>query len=223
METRERLIIIGAGGHGSELASYIRDIETSTPLELLGFIDDERHGKNFCGFEILGGLSNLPDISGQDGRPLRYITAVGNNPVRRNIVERIEELGLENLSPWTLRHPTVSIGQGVVVGDGTCLAPGAILTTRIRMGRHCIVNVKASVSHDCVLGDFVNINPAATICGNVTIEHGAYVGAGATIKERMAIGEDAVIGAGSVVIQDVPAGVTVVGVPARIVKEGASD
>jgi serine O-acetyltransferase len=43
------------------------------------------------------------------------------------------------------------------------------------------------------------------------------VGAGATLLGAITIGDNARIGAGSVVVQDVPAGATVVGVPGRVV------
>jgi acetyltransferase EpsM len=98
------------------------------------------------------------------------------------------------------------------------LAPNTIATTRARIGAHCILNVKASVSHDCVIDDYCNINPNATVCGDVRLGEGCYVGAGAVIIEKRTIGAWTVIGAGSVVTRDLPDGVTAVGVPARIIK-----
>jgi len=213
-----RIVIVGAGGHGSELASYIRDMQKcGGDVELIGFVDDDPSLKSFCGFEVIGRVDELLRLANRDPRPIGYITAFGSNTLRREIVNRIEELRGTNLVAWTLRHPNSWCGADVEVGEGTCLAPGSIVTSRARIGKHYILNVHASVSHDCVVGDYVNINPAATICGNVTIGAGAYIGAGATIKEKIDIGQNAVIGAGSVVIRDVPPDITVVGVPARIV------
>ena len=127
---------------------------------------------------------------------------------------------LANLRPWTLRHPTAQIGLDVEIGEGTVLAPNVILTTRVPPSDvHCILNVRASVSHDCRIGDFVNVNPAATICGNVTVGDGSFIGAGAVIKEKIKIGRGVTVGAGNaVVICDLPDGATAVGVPARIIK-----
>jgi sugar O-acyltransferase (sialic acid O-acetyltransferase NeuD family) len=214
------LVILGAGGHGAELASYVRDIQSAgTPVRLLGFIDDGKPAGPISDLPVLGGFGALAKLlDRRGGELLYYITAVGDNATRRRLVARAEQLDTEWLRPWTLRHPSAQVGDQVVIGDGTCLAPGAIVTSRVRIGRHCILNVKASVSHDSNLADFCNINPSATLCGNVNVSEGAYVGAGATVIQRTTIGAWSIVGAGAVVIADVPANVTAVGVPARVIK-----
>ncbi len=211
---------MGAGGHGSELASYLGDLQKAgEQIKLIGFVDDDSSLKNFCGVDVTGPVEELQTLTNKDARPIGYITAFGSNALRREIVDRIEKLGAKNLFAWTLRHPSACGGSDVEIGEGTCLAPGSIVTTRVRIGKHCIVNVKASISHDCMIGDDVKVNPGATICGKVTIGAGALIGAGATIKEKIKIGENAVVGAGSVVIRNVPPSLTVVGAPARVVEK----
>jgi acetyltransferase-like isoleucine patch superfamily enzyme len=78
------------------------------------------------------------------------------------------------------------------------------------------VNTRASIDHEGVLGDGVEIAPGATLCGHVHAGANAWVCAGATILPRIRIGADARVGAGAVVTRDVPDGVIVVGVPARL-------
>jgi len=215
--TGQDVVIIGAGGHGSEVHSYLHDlVNAGQPLRLVGFIDDRLPVGPLLGSEILGGLSALGQI-GKGHDTLNYITAFGDNPTRRKIVERLEALQIPGLRPWTLRHSTANIGYEVEIGDGTLLAPGVIVTTRVSVGRHCVLNVNVSVSHDCRIGDFVNINPGVTICGDVAIGDGSFIGAGAVVKEKITIGQGVLVGAGAVVVKDVPDGAKVVGVPASVV------
>ncbi len=213
------LIIIGAGGHGSEVACYVRESEKPIGLYLLGFIDDARDQGSFAGSSVLGSLSLLPELAKKYPTGLRYITALGSNSVRKIVVDKVSALELAVLLPNSVISSSSWIGQDVDIASGTCIAPGSVLTTGIRIGRHCIINVKASISHDCEIGDFVNINPGATLCGNVIVGEGSFIGAGAVVKEKIRIGVNTIIGAGSVVIHDVPDNVTVVGVPARIIRQ----
>src|ERR1041384_372565 len=204
------LYIVGAGGHGREVYAYVQDLQRAGLKDALrGYLDDGVAPGKYGRLEVLGPIDGLPSDGGSGIR--RYLTACGSNAIRRSIVERLTAIYGETLAPWTLVHPSVYIGQDIEIGAGTCIAPGAILTTKTRIGRHCIVNVKVSVSHDCVVGDFVNINPGVTICGSVTIGEGANIGAGAVVKERISIGAWSIIGAGAVVIRDIPPNVTAVG------------
>ena len=57
--------------------------------------------------------------------------------------------------------------------------------------------------------------PGAVLAGCVEVGAHATIGANATVLPRLRIGEGAVIGAGAAVTEDVAAGVTVAGVPAR--------
>lgn len=215
-----RVLIIGAGGHGSELVSYMHDLENARmPVSLRGLIDDGKMPGPYKGTEILGRIRDIPKLliePTEDGTS--YITATGDNRSRRMIVERIEALAIEGLSAWSLCHPSVLVGRNVEIGAGSLLAPGSIITTNVRIGRHCIVNVGASISHDSIIGDFSNINPGVVVAGNVTIGQGAYIGAGAVIIDKVAIGEGATVGAGAVVITNIPDMATAVGVPARVIK-----
>jgi len=61
-----------------------------------------------------------------------------------------------------------------------------------------------------------HVAPGATLAGLVQIGACAFIGTGAAVLPRCRVGADAIVGAGAVVVADVPPGVTVYGVPARI-------
>ncbi len=219
MDEKKQLIIIGAGGHGSELYSYIRDLSfLDKSINFLGFIDEGKPPGNWGETQIIGNFDALKYLVSQTSEKIYYITAFGSNQIRKKIAEKIENMQLENLESFVLKHFLSNVGYDVEIGAGTCLAPGSIITTKAKIGKHCILNVKSSVSHDCIIDDFVNLNPNTTLCGNVKIGEGSYIGAGSTIIEKISIGKWSIIGAGSVVINDIPDYVTAVGVPAKIIK-----
>ena len=64
-------------------------------------------------------------------------------------------------------------------------------------------------------------NPGAVIAGNVRLDEACFVGAGSTLIERVQVGAGTIVGAGAAVVRDLPAGVTAVGVPARVIRQHA--
>jgi sugar O-acyltransferase (sialic acid O-acetyltransferase NeuD family) len=111
--------------------------------------------------------------------------------------------------------------DGVSLGAGACLSPFVTLTSNIQIGRAFHANSYSYVEHDCRIGDFVTFAPGVQCNGNVVIGDHAFLGAGAILRQGrsdtpLLIGRGAVVGMGAVVTKDVPAGVTVIGNPARI-------
>jgi sugar O-acyltransferase (sialic acid O-acetyltransferase NeuD family) len=212
-------VIVGAGGHGAEIGAYFEDLACNGwNGNFLGYLDDGAvSGPGVR--PLLGKLDAFVGCPREFFDGLYYLTALGSNHARRTVVDRLAALYGQRMPAWTLVHPVAYVGFQVQVGEGSCLAPYSMATTRVHIGKHCILNIRASVSHDCVLGDFVNVNPGAIVCGNVTIGESAYIGAGALIKEKISIGAGSVIGAGAVVVGDLPPNVTAVGVPARVIKQ----
>jgi serine O-acetyltransferase len=104
----------------------------------------------------------------------------------------------------------------------------SMLLAQISIGDPVIVHAGVYIVHGQIVADgLVEIHPGVVISpfvtiglkgGNVrgpTIERGASVGTGAKVIGPVRVGAGAKIGAGAVVVDDVPEGVTVVGVPAR--------
>ena len=103
----------------------------------------------------------------------------------------------------------------VVWGEGFVACANVSVTTNVRFGVHVHLNRHVTVGHDCVVGDFVSLHPAAVLSGNVSVGARTMIGAGAVVLPGVSIGSDVQVGAGAVVTKDVLDGMTVVGVPAK--------
>ncbi len=205
------LIVIGAGGHGRETVSLVRDLESANPdtWDLRGVIADECPDcalLDALGTAWLGTTSRLAELEAG------VSVAIGDGSTRR----RLQELAAgTRCQPVTLIHPSASIGTDIEMGAGCYVGALSVLTTHIRLGEGVQVNVGCTISHDVALGDFATLAPGVRIAGGATVGDSATVFAGATVIPGVTIGAASVVGAGSVVLADVPAGETVVGVPAR--------
>jgi len=93
------------------------------------------------------------------------------------------------------------------------------LTNQIVVGDHAHLNLGCTVGHDSILEPFVTLAQGVHVSGHVRIGTGSCVGTGVNIIQNINIGSWSIVGAGSTVIRDVPANTTVVGVPARVIKE----
>jgi sugar O-acyltransferase (sialic acid O-acetyltransferase NeuD family) len=121
--------------------------------------------------------------------------------------------GRDNLAgvaaPSAYVSPHAKLGQGCIVQRSVSILPD------VEAGMAVKFNVGAAVHHDCRIGDYCTLAPGARLLGAVELGEGVYLGSHAVVLQKRRVGAGAVIGAGAVVIADVPAGATVVGVPAR--------
>ena len=144
------------------------------------------------------------------------IVATGDNRLRQIRLQILEEYGIPIA---TIIHPSAIISPTAQVNCGSTILANAVIHTLARIGTGCIINTGAIVEHDCVVNDFVNMSPNCAMAGHCSVESRAFLGIGSTLSPAVTIGEDAVIGAGAVVLTDIPAHATAVGVPAKIIKQ----
>jgi len=212
---RKAIAVFGAGGFGMEVAMLVEQINEREPQwEVVGFFDDgEPEGKRINGYPVLGGIDAL------NGWPseLHVVLALGMPQTKCAVHQKIYN---PNILYPVLIHPSVILGKReyVAVGEGSIICAGTVITTNISIGRHVIVNLCCTIGHETEIGDYSSFMPTCNISGEVQIGKATYWGTGAKVINGKTIGDNAVVGAGAVVVQDLPADVTAVGVPAKVIK-----
>ncbi|MBU5615222.1 acetyltransferase [Geomonas azotofigens] len=206
------VLILGAGGHAKVLVEAL----LADGALMAGVVDADpgRLGQSVLGVPVIGDDRVVEDFPCDTVRLVNGIGSVGLPNLRTSIFERFSECGYRFA---TVVHPSAVVASDVELGEGVQVMAGVVLQPSCRIGRNAIINTRASVDHDCTIGDHTHIAPGVTVSGGVTIGSGCHVGTGATLIQGVRVGDGSVIGAGAVVTKDVAAGVTVVGVPAKVV------
>jgi acetyltransferase-like isoleucine patch superfamily enzyme len=130
-------------------------------------------------------------------------------------------------------NASVSLDEGVIL-----LCSGTEKRGKLRIGRKTYINRYTmldaheliAIGDECMIGPFCYITDAdhGTATGiplgqqpmmtrPVVLQQGVWVGAGAKILKGVCVGSHAIIAAGAVVTRDVPAGMIVAGIPARVI------
>jgi sugar O-acyltransferase (sialic acid O-acetyltransferase NeuD family) len=201
------LIVIGSGGHAKVLVSTL----LLQGRRILGFVDPKPSLPSLLGIAHLGDDNMVFAYTPDQVRLVNGVGSTVSTVLRRTIYERFQE---RQYIFETIVHPSAIIAPEVHIGNGVQLMAGAVVQPGCHLGEDVIINTGARVDHDCLIDAHAHIAPGVTLSGNVHVGMGAHIGTGANIIQGITINATSIVGAGAVVVRDVPAGVTVVGVPA---------
>lgn len=195
--TGREVVILGSGGHAKVVISTLRAMGQ---VPVAAYDDDStRWGTSVLGVTIQGPIQEAKGAA---------IIAIGSNRIR----QQLSKLDLDWVSAV---HPSAVIDATVTIGPGTVLFAGCVVQPDAMLGSHVIVNTAATIDHDNLIADFVQIGPGAHLGGSVKVGEGAFVGLGASIIQGQTVGAWSTVGAGAVVVDDVEPAQTYIGVPAK--------
>lgn len=205
------LLVLGTTLFSLEIA----DVAAATGcFEVAGFVENVERAR--CADPLAGlpvhWIDDVPAFADT------HVAVCGIGTTRRSIF--VEQAAERGLAFATVVHPRAWVSPTAILGEGTVVGAGAVVGAHAAIGRHVHLNRGALVGHHTTIGDFCSIQSGANVAGSCRVGEATFVAMGAVVVDHLAIGSRSVVAAGAVVVADVPDNVQVVGVPARIVKEG---
>ena len=204
-----------------EIISFIANSTRKTPVKL--YTDEEIKGEYDCkiigkDFKIIIGdwteierIIKENDLKNYHLENDRRNSAVPMLDIK-NIDARIEPGAIIRdkviIEPRAVIMMGAVINIGAKIGEGTMIDMNAVLGGRATVGKNCHIGAGT------VLAGVIE-PPSAD---PVVIEDNVVIGANAGVLEGVRVGANSVVAAGAVVTENVPSGVMVAGMPARIIK-----
>lgn len=167
-----KIIIIGAGGHGKVVAEAI---QKQGKYNLLGFCDDSFIAGTMVidTYKVICSVSQLANMDFDC-----FIVAIGNNSIRKKIFETLKE----QYTTATIIHPFTDISKYAEVAEGSVILPGAIIAQGAYIGENCIIGSNVHVDHDTRIGEHSYIRNGSSIGSNATLAPESLTNTGENIQ-----------------------------------------
>lgn len=207
---KHKLSIIGAGGLGRELLSWVKHSQLLDKYILNGFIDDNDKSLDniSCDLCIIGKMNNkvLSDAG-------NVIIAIANSNIKKKI---FEDLHIESdLKIISFIYPNVVLGDHSVFGRGIVVFPFCVISCNVQLGDGVFVNSGSQIGHDSKVGNYSSIMANVDIGGGAQIGENVFIGSGAIILPGVKICDNVKIGAGAIVLRNIKKEGTYFGNPAK--------
>lgn len=174
----EKLLIVGAGGHGRCSAEIARRMNR---FDEISFIDDNS-------LEAIGKINELEKFVGE--YQCAFV-AIGNNKLREKISLNVRELGFELVNlidPLSFQSVDASYGEGCI------FFPFSVVETNVKLGDGVIVCANAVINHDAVVNSYSLVYSNSTIRPNACLGQRARIGSNHIVKFGEMINEDEEVG-----------------------------
>ncbi|MCY7401616.1 MAG: NeuD/PglB/VioB family sugar acetyltransferase [Nocardioides sp.] len=208
------LVLVGASGLAREATAVAIMLQHDGPVQI---VDDNPatwgtlHGLT----PVLGAVDVVTELVDHE-----VLLALGKGRHRRRVVARLDMLGIDAARYTSLIHPRVVLPGSCSIGTGCIALDGVVLTADVEVGDHVVLMPQVTLTHGVAVSDFATICAGVSLGGNVEVGEAAYIGMNASVRQGVRIGADATLGMGSVLLEDLPAGETWAGVPARPIRIG---
>lgn len=207
-----------------ELIAYIGNAEKKTPVKVYV---KEKEPVDYTGCRVFGAGDKI--VFG-DWSEVKKILDENADKIEDFVIENdarnsaIPMLDIKNIKARI--EPGAVIREKVEIGDNAVIMMGAIINIGAVIGSGTMIDMGAVLGGRAMVGNNCHIGAGTVLAGvieppsaqPVVIEDDVVIGANAVVLEGCRVGRGSVVAAGAVVVEDVPEGVVVAGVPARILK-----
>ena len=196
---KEKLLIIGAGGHA---ASCLEVILLEKKFNVLGFTDNKI--KNLNGFEVLGSDREIHKFRKKCNNIFIGLGSVKDISLRWLIYKRAKKI---KFNFPVIISPRSYVSRFTSINEGTIVMNDVIVNANVQIGKNCILNNKSLIEHDVKIGNNTHIATGVVVNGGTKIGDNVFIGSGSVIRENVEIKSNSIIGMGSLVLKNVNGGV----------------
>jgi sugar O-acyltransferase (sialic acid O-acetyltransferase NeuD family) len=203
----KKVIIVGAGDSGLELASIIsKDINNQ--IEILGFIDDDTNkiGKVFNGHRVLSSIKDYRNVNNS-----YLLSSITETIARKKTIDYLEK----NNNFTSYIHSTAVINSNLSNSIGLIVYPFSVISNNVKISKHVFINLHSTIGHDAEIGTYSVISSHCDITGHVKIGQSNFVGSHSTFVPKVKTGNNVRVGIGSIVVSNIQDNTNVFGNPAR--------
>lgn len=216
MIAMKKIVLFGAGGFGKEVAGIIQWINKIKPsYDVLGFVVGKKYfekGKIINGLPLLGDenwiLEHMKDV---------VCVCTIADPHPKAVIQRF--LCEKGVKFETIISPTAVVSPLSIIGSGCVIYPHVAISPNVFIGDGVLLNAYVTVGHDVIIDKYTSVMPTTGISGNCVIGEEVSIGGHAFVLPGKKIGCNSVVAAGSIVFSNVKANTTVLGNPAKRMRE----
>lgn len=213
---KKPVLVIGGSGHGSVIASCIKDNISQNPSyewEFAGYVNDFEVEIDGC--PVRGGTSDINKLAVEG-----YYFAWGIHLIARNkeTIDAYNRIAVPRERLVTIIHHTAFIAEGVVIEPGCLIMYNSYIGPRTCIGEGSMIKANTCIGHDVKIGRLSHVAMGAIVGSYVEMGECSDVAIGATVLDKHKIGSCSMAGAGCMLTTDIPDNQIYVGVPAKFLR-----
>ena len=182
-----KLIIVGAGGHGRCCLDIARE-----KYDEIIFLDDGLVGQTVNDCKVVGKINEMKALFPEY---LDIFIAVGNNAFRKKLFNQAKEIGYNII---TLISNEATVSKYASIKQGSVIFPHAVIEPNAMIGNNCIVCANATINHDAIIHDDCLINTGSIVRPSVILSEKVHISSRCVIAKSF--DENSFIHDGKVVI-----------------------